>query len=93
MAQYVARRPALKIEPPTFNGKGDFREWKRKLELCYEANVLTGEGKLVWSLNLLQDGASRVVNQARPADYDTLMHGTSRDGTLTETTSSTIEMP
>ena len=47
VAQDVARRPALKIEPPTFNGKGDFREWKRKLELCYEANVLTDEEKLV----------------------------------------------
>ena len=58
VAQDVARRPTLKIEPPPFNGKGDFREWKRKLELCYEAKVLTDEEKLVWTLNLLQDGAS-----------------------------------
>ena len=78
MAQDVARRPALKIEPPTFNGKGDFREWKRKLELCYEAKVLTDEEKLVWTLNLLQDEASRVANQARPADYTTLMRNLTR---------------
>ena len=74
----MARRPALKIEPPTFNGKGDFREWKRKLELCYEAKVLTDEERLVWTLNLLQDGASRVANQAHPADYDTLMRNLTR---------------
>ena len=78
VAQDVARRPALKIEPPTFNGKGDLREWKHKLELCYEAKVLTNEEKLVWTLNLLQDGASRVVNQARPADYATLMRDLTR---------------
>ena len=66
------------IEPPTFNGKGDFREWKRKLELCYEAKVLTDEEKLVWTRNLLQDGASRVANQARPDDYNTLVRNLTR---------------
>ena len=50
----------------------------RKLELCYEAKVLTDEEKLVWTLNLLQDGASRVANQARPADYTTLMRDLTR---------------
>ena len=30
------------------------------------------------TLNLLQDGASRVANQARPADYDTLMRNLTR---------------
>ena len=24
------RRPEFKMDPPTFSGKGDFREWKRK---------------------------------------------------------------
>ena len=32
----------------------------------------------MWTLNLLQDGASRVANQARPADYDTLMRNLTR---------------
>ena len=32
----------------------------------------------MWTLNPLQDGASRVVNQARPADHDTLMRNITR---------------
>ena len=27
---------ALKLDPPTYNGRTDFREWKRKLELIYD---------------------------------------------------------
>ena len=53
VAQDVARRHALGLEPPTINEKGGFREWKRKLELCYEAKMLTDEEKLVLTLNLL----------------------------------------
>ena len=41
VAQDVAIRHALKIEQPTFNGNCDFREWTRKLQLCYEAKVFT----------------------------------------------------
>ena len=43
------RRPELKIEPPTFNGKGDSREWKRKTELIYEAKNLIDAEKLTWT--------------------------------------------
>ena len=35
------RRPEFKMDPPTFSGKGDFREWKRKIELIYEVKGLT----------------------------------------------------
>ena len=30
-------RPTLKLDPPSYNGRGDFREWRRKLELIYDA--------------------------------------------------------
>ena len=41
------------MDPPTFSGKGDFREWKRKIELIYEAKCITPEGQLTWTLPLL----------------------------------------
>ena len=44
------------------------------MELLYEAKLLTDEAKLVWTLNLLQDGASRMTNQTRPDSHmQTLM--------------------
>ena len=39
------RRPEFKMDPPTFSGKGDFREWKRKIELSYEAKMSHTRGK------------------------------------------------
>ena len=36
------------MDPPIFNGQRDFREWKRKIELIYEANNLTPKEKLRW---------------------------------------------
>ena len=60
---------ALKLDPPTYNGRTDFREWKRKLELIYEAKQLSDAQKLTWTLALLQDGASRVATQAAPNTY------------------------
>ena len=59
VAAQETRRTELKIGPPPYNGKGYFREWKRKLELLYEAKRLTDEEKLVWTLDFLQDVASR----------------------------------
>ena len=37
---------ALKLDPPTYNGRTDFREWKRKLELIYDAKQLSDAQKL-----------------------------------------------
>ena len=36
-----AHPSALKLDPPTYNGRTDFREWKRKLELIYDAKQLS----------------------------------------------------
>ena len=69
----TAQRPALKIDPPPFNGRGNFRDWKRKLELIYNARRLSEDEKLPWTLALLQEGALRVAAHANPADYDELM--------------------
>ena len=60
------RRPEFKMDPPTFSGKGDFREWKRKIELIYEAKGLTPEEKLTWTLPLLQESAARVATHTAP---------------------------
>ena len=64
---------ALKLDPPTYNGRTDFREWKRKLELIYDAKQLSDAQKLTWTLALLQDGASRVATQAASTTYAELM--------------------
>ena len=64
---------ALKLDPPTYNGRTDFREWKRKLELIYAAKQFSDANKLTWTLALLQDGASRVATQAAPNTYAELM--------------------
>ena len=69
----TAQRPALKIDPPSFNGRGDFREWKRKLELIYNAKRLSQDEKLPWTLALLQEDASRVTAHANPTNYNELM--------------------
>ena len=52
--------------PPPYNGRTDFREWKRKLELIYDAKPLSDAHKLTWTLALLQEGASRVATHAAP---------------------------
>ena len=64
---------ALKLDPPTYNGRTDFREWKRKLELIYESKQLSDAQKLTRTLALLQDGASRLAIQAAPNTYAELM--------------------
>ena len=51
----------------------EFREWKRKPELIYDAKRLSADEKPIWTLALLQDGASRVATHANPADHDELM--------------------
>ena len=61
------------MDPPTFSGKGDFREWKRKIELLYEAKGLTPEEKLTWTLPLLQESAARVAMNTAPTAYRQLM--------------------
>ena len=63
------RRPEFKMDPPTFSGKGDFREWKRKIELIYEAKGLTPEEKLTWTLPLLQDSAARQATRTNLTTY------------------------
>ena len=71
-------RPALKLDPPTYNGCGDFRERPRKLELIYAAKQLNDQEKLTWTLALLQDGASRVATHANAANYTALMDALAR---------------
>ena len=63
------RRPEFKMDPPTFSGKGDFRERKRKTELIYEAKGLTPEEKLTWTLPLLQESAARVATHTAPTTH------------------------
>ena len=65
--------PEFKMDPPTFSGKGDFREWKRNIELIYEAKGLTPEEKLTWTLPLLQESAARVATHTAPTTYRELM--------------------
>ena len=48
-------RPTLKLDPPSFNGRGDFRDWRRKLELVYDAKQLSAQERLTWTLAILQD--------------------------------------
>ena len=64
---------ALKLDPPTYNGLTDFREWKLKFELVYDAKQLSDAHKLTWTLALLHKGASRVATQAAPTTYAELM--------------------
>ena len=64
---------ALKLDPPTYNGRIDFREWKMKLELIYVAKQLSDADKLTWNLALLQEGASRVATQVAPTTYAELI--------------------
>ena len=59
-------RPTLKLDPPSFNGRSDFRDWRRKLELVYDAKQLSAQERLTWTLAILQDGASRVATQENP---------------------------
>ena len=37
---------ALKLDPPTYNGRTVFREWKRKLKLFYDVKHLSDADKL-----------------------------------------------
>ena len=67
------RRLEFKMNTLTFSGKGDFCEWKRKIELIYEAKGLTPEEKLTWTLPLLQDSAARLDTHTNPTTYRELM--------------------
>ena len=62
--QRATKTPRVQDGPTTFSGKGDFREWKRKIDLTYEAKGLTPEEKLTWTLPLLQESAARVATHS-----------------------------
>ena len=68
LTQLVAQHThsALKLDPPTYNGRTDFREWKPKLELIYDAKQLSDAHKLTWTIALLQEGVSRVALKPPP---------------------------
>ena len=43
-------RPALKLDAPTYNGSGEFREWRRMLEIVYDAKQLNEQENITWKL-------------------------------------------
>ena len=65
--------PRSQARTTTFNWRGDLRDWWRKLELVYDAKQLSAQGRLAWTLAILQDGASRVSTQWNPATCDALV--------------------
>ena len=70
--------PRSQARTTTFNGRGDLRDWWRKLELVYDAKQLSAQGRLAWTRAILQDGALRVATQWNPATCDALMDILSR---------------
>ena len=86
------QRSETHLKPPKFNGRGEFREWKRQLEIMYDAKNLAEESKLKWTLAILQEGAARAIGTIRLRSYAELMRFLDAD-TPTGMTSFTTESP
>ena len=78
--------PRSQARTTTFNGRGDSGDWWRKLKFVYDAKQLSAQGRLAWTLAILQDGALRVATQWNPATCEAIMDILSRrctDGNYT----------